>query len=308
MSKFHKIYDFQSPTCYSSFMKEFLSHFSAAYRWNIDCLDSVVGVEYANMYKKNLVTDITVTHHSMKRKRNHECIIHVCEQTLPTSSVTKQGNTFIASPELVFLQMSNELDIHRLILLGLQMCSHPVGRKEKAVTTTDNLNSFLKKTSGHHGHKRAEQALRYVTDGSASIMESIAFMILTLPHLYGGFGLSGACFNYKIPLDPRGRRQLGKSSCFVDIYYEKEKLAVEYDSFAYHNTPTAQGNDNVRASTLERLGIEVVRFSTIQLYDKKVCKDFAGNLASRLGKRVRIRSKRYEEEQSKLWKLLPSKS
>lgn len=62
-------------------------------------------------------------------------------------------------------------------------------------------------------------------------------------------------------------------------------MAVEYESFAYHNSPSEQGKDAIRSAALERQGIGVMHLNTIQLYDREACKDFAYNLAARLGKR-----------------------
>ncbi len=104
-------------------------------------------------------------------------------------------------------------------------------------------------------------------------MESIAYMILTLPHALGGYGLDGAVFNYEFMLKDEAAKRLGQKRCFVDLYYKKERLAVEYDSFAFHNRPMDQGKDAIRSAILERQNIEVIHLNTIQLYDKDACKD-----------------------------------
>jgi hypothetical protein len=212
----------------------------------------------------------------------------------------------VASPELLFLQLACRLDIHRLILLGLQLCSHPPGNSSEAITTKKKLKAFLAKTSGHRGHPKASRAAKYLEDGSASVMESLAYMILTLPHALGGYGLDGAIFNYEIMLKGEVGRRLGQKRCFMDLYYQAAKLAVEYESFAFHNNPSEQGKDVMRSTILGRQGIEVMHLSTIQLYDQGACMDFAFNLASRLGKRIQIRTKQFDEMHALLRALLPS--
>ncbi|HEX2945733.1 MAG TPA: hypothetical protein VHT96_07240 [Clostridia bacterium] len=142
-------------------------------------------------------------------------------------------------------------------------------------------------------------------NGSASVMESIAFMILTLPHSLGGYGLKGAVFNYEIKLKNEARKRLGQNRCFTDLYYRQAKLAVEYESFAYHNSPLDQGKDIMRSAVLERKGIDMMRLSTIQMYDREACKDFAYNLSARLGKRMQIRAKKFKEMHELLRGLLP---
>lgn len=82
-------------------------------------------------------------------------------------------------------------------------------------------------------------------------------------------------------------------------------MAVEYESFAYHNSPSEQGKDMMRSAVLERQGVDVMRMSTIQLYDMDACKDFAYNLAACLRKRMQIRTKRFDEMHALLRGLLP---
>lgn len=232
-------------------------------------------------------------------------MIHLCELTLPAGAVAARDGNMVASPELLFLQLACRLNIHQLILLGLQLCSHSPGNPCEAITTKKNLRNFLEKTSGHRGHQKALRALKYIEDGSASIMESLVYMIMTLPHALGGYGLDGAVFNHEIKLKDEAGKRLGQKRCFTDLYYKSAKLAVEYESFAFHNNPSEQGKDVMRSAILGRQGIEVMHLSTIQLYNKDACMDFAFNLASRLGKRIQIRAKRFDEMHTLLRVLLP---
>lgn len=281
-------------------MREHLSHFSAAQMWDIPCFDTVIGFKIA---ETNAI-DITVPKQEA-RFRNNGKLVHSCQCNLPISALTIRNGKTVSSPELVFLELAGKLSLHRLILLGLQLCSHSPNHPSDAITTKQKLQTFLNKTSRHRGHRKALRAVKYVENGSASIMESIAYMILTLPHDLGGYGLSGAVFNHEIKLKNEAQIRLGKSRCITDLYYRQVKLAVEYDSFTYHSTPSDQGKDMVRSAVLERQGIDVMHLSTIQLYNKDACKDFAYNLAARLGKRMQIRAKRFNEMHTILRELLP---
>jgi hypothetical protein len=284
-------------------MKEYLSRFSAAALWNIPYIETVLGAEHA---KKSSAESTVFKRGARYRKKDK--IIHLCRLPLPTGAVVSKNGNMAASPELVFLELAGKLDIHRLILLGLQLCSHPPGQAAEAITAKQKLKAFLAKTPGHNGRVNALRAVKYVEDGSASIMESMAYMILTLPHALGGFGLNGAVFNHEIRLRNEAGKRLGQNRCFVDLYYKPAKLAIEYESFTFHNSPQEQGKDIMRAAILARHGIEVMRLSTIQLYDKAACMDFAFNLASRLGKRIQIRTEKFDEMHRLLRALLPTGS
>jgi hypothetical protein len=281
-------------------MKEYLSHFSAAEIWGIPYIEALL----APKIEETDIVDITVPGQN-KRFRNNGKLIHSCALDLPAGAVTTHNGRSVASPELLFLELAGKLSIHQLILLGLQLCLHPPGLPSEAITTKQKLIKFLAKTPGHRGHRKALRAVKYVANGSASVMESLAYMILTLPHALGGYGLNGAVFNHGIKLNHEARVRLGQSRCFTDMYYKQAKLAVEYESFAYHNSPSEQGKDVVRSAVLERQGIDVMHLSTIQLYDRGACEDFAYNLAAHLGKRIHIRTKRFDKMHVLMRELLP---
>lgn len=271
--------------------------------WNIPCIEAVIGKEVM----ESKIDDITVIGHNARFPLNGKKV-HSTEMHLPGKSIVTLNGIKVSSPELLFLELANKLDIQRLILLGLQMCSHPPGCPSRAITTKQKLERFISKTAGHRGHRKAMRALKYIENGSASIMESLAYMILTLPHALGGYGLKGAVFNYEVKLGNNASMRLDQGRCFLDLYYRQTKIGVEYDSFTFHNSPSEQGKDAVRSAVLRRQGIEVLHLYTIQLYDKDACRDFAYNLAAHLGKRIQICTKKFDEMHTLLRSLLPDKN
>ncbi len=288
-------------------MKKYLSHLSAALQWNIPRLDQVFGKENVDKRRNKQIIDFTVDEPGKRCKRT-EYIYHSCKYPLPRGAVVKRGGHFIAAPELLFLEFANELDIQKLILLGLQMCSHFPGKASEAITTKLKLKGFLQKSPGFYGHAKAERALKHIENSSNSIMESLLFMALTLPYKLGGYGFSGPSLNHEILLDHKGARQLKQKKCYVDIYYEEFKLAIEYDSFEHHSTPDEQGKDSLRASVLRSQGLDVIQLYTTNLYNKTAFENVAADLSSRLNKRIRIRSSKFQSAHRNLRKLLPTNS
>ncbi len=279
----------------------YYSHLSAAKIWDVPCIETVVG----NRDAKSDSTEITVSKNNARFYVNGKKV-RSCKLDLPIDAIVERNGMMVASPELLFLEFASELSIQRLILLGLQLCSHDHGKPHEAITTREKLESFIANAAGHRGYRNAVRALRYVQNGSASIMESLAYMILTLPYVLGGYGLHGAAFNYEIEIKNEIRNHLKKNHCYADLYYKNAKLAVEYDSFAFHNSPAVQGQDALRSSALERQGIKVMRMNTIQLYDREACRLFAHNLAFRLKKRIYIRTKSFDKMHMALRELLPT--
>lgn len=266
--------------------------------WNIPCIEAVIG----NEITETDVADITVSKYNAQFHGKH---VHLIEPALPPGALTVRNGIMVASPEMLFLELACKLSIHRLILLGMQLCSHPPGLPSSAITTKQKLCTFLAKTTGRRGHRKAIRALKYVENGSASIMESLTFMFLGLPNALGGYGLNGAVFNHEIKLTSEAKTHLGQGRCFLDLYYKKVKLGVEYESYTFHSSPSELGKDALRTAVLRRKGIKMMSLHTIQLYDKDACRDFAYNLAARLGKRINIRTKKFDEMHTILRELLP---
>jgi len=283
-------------------MNGYLSYLSAANYWGVPHIETVIGRKITESDVEEItVSDYNNRFHTKGKK------VYACKASLPTNAVLSQDGLKVASPELLFLEFARKLNIHRLILLGLQLCAHKPGQPSDAITTKQKLEIFLAKTSGHWGHQNAMRAVKYVENGSASIMESIAYMILTLPHALGGYGLDGAVFNHEIRLLSDAKARLEQERCFIDLYYKHKKVGVEYESYAYHSKPSEIGKDAVRSAILQRKGICMLHLNTIQLYDKDACRDFAYNLASRLGKRISIRTEKFEEMHAHLRELLPDR-
>jgi hypothetical protein len=281
-------------------MMIYMSHLSAAKFWNVPYIEAVIGRKITDAEPVH----ITVSRNSARLSGSGK-IVHSCELDLPSGAISNRPGFAVASPEFIFLQLASELNIHRLILLGLQLCSHPQGQPHMALTTKQKIKAFLSRTSGHRGQRKAMRAIKYVENGSASVMESLAYMILALPHALGGYGLEGAVFNYEVRLGSDVRKRLGVNRFFADLYYKQAKLAIEYDSFTHHSSPTEQGRDAIRSEILKRQGIEVMHLSTIQLYDADACRDFAHNAARYIGKRIEIRTEKFDEMHSALRELLP---
>ena len=278
-------------------MRKYISHISAARMWGIPQIDAFLGDASADVH-------VTFTQLGSRKYKPGQ-VTHLCQGDLPNDAIVIHNGIRVASPELVFLQLAAELDIQRTILLGLQLCGHAPGCPGEAVTTKYKLKNFAEKAVGTRGRPNALRALRSIEGGSASIMESFAFMVLCLPYALGGYGLGSPIFNYEIKMKESRGHPRDPIRCFIDLYYVKEKLGIEYNSFEFHHSPLSQGRDTLRASALERQGIEIMSLSTIQLYDRKACENFALNLSRRIGKRMQIKSDKFLPMQQNLRSLFP---
>ena len=231
----------------------------------------------------------------------------------------------VSAPAFCFFQMAGELPLPKLVELGLELCgtySLPANSghtydnsKEPAaaledffnhplLTSVNELRAHARRMKGASGQKKVRRALRYIADGSASPMETILFMLLTLPKKLGGYGLPQPKLNRRIDPGKAGGQRFGKDYYVCDLFWPEAKLAVEYDSDTYHT-----GADRIAGDTKKRLdlaadGIDVVTVTKRQVRDAAELESLAGLIARKLGKRLRSENPAFQKAKRELRKLL----
>lgn len=236
-----------------------------------------------------------------------EC--HVWKAPAGVKSFARVGEGIYASrAEACFLQMATRLSPVRLVLLGYELCgtyaldaSHPNGfrTREKPLTSVAALRRFAQKAAGMKGSRQALEALRFVADGSASPMESVLAMLLCLSTARGGYGLPLPRLNHLVRMPDGVRKATSRARCFCDLCWPEAKLAVEYESDAFHGGEADIARDSKRRAALARAGYAVVTVTRAQVNDARELDEVARVLARHLGKRLRITradwlSRRYE--------------
>jgi hypothetical protein len=283
-------------------MDTYLSHISAALAWKIPLFHVVMGYPSNEDLENALFVEQRTSPSESNRQRLVTVQSHVDSLSLPKGAVVKREGQRIASPELVFLELAQGLGFHRAVLLGLQLCSSAVGGEP--ITTVAKIRKLLDKTERHRGHKAAVQAAKYLADGSASVMESLLYMFFVLPNMFGGYGLNGAVFNHEISVENKNT-SLTNKRVFADLYWSKARLVVEYDSYEHHGSVDSWVKDTRRLAAIERLGYKTLSVTTAQLYSVKALEEVAAVIAAHLGKRARIRTRRFADEHADLRELLP---
>ncbi|MDR3364238.1 MAG: hypothetical protein LBS91_04730 [Clostridiales Family XIII bacterium] len=316
-------------------MDGYLSHISAAKLWGVPYLDAAIGSELATAFASgddvahdaavDFMPEAVSTRAAQvpaaeleirlpsvcrtfrnEKSRNRKAAVksYVASRPLPKGAVVWHRGVRVANPELLFLELATTLGFHRTLLLGLSLCGHPNRHPEKALSSAKKILRFAEKAAWHRGNLIALRAARHLADGSASVMESLLYMILVLPHHYGGYGLKGAKFNFEISLAGKDAA-LGKKSLNVDLYWEDAKLAVEYDSYAYHANVNRWVHDARRLTAIENMGFNTISVNTAQIYDTKAMEEVARLIAGHLKKRIQIRDGGFLRAQAHLRALLP---
>jgi len=249
---------------------------------------------------------------------------HVMSCHLPEGCfVEAGGGVFVSSPELCFFQMARELSLIRLIELGFEFCgtyslaaeytirTNPVAAKvglnvRRSLTTKKKLLAFSSRIKGERGTAKALRALRYISDGSASPMETILVMFLSLPCKLGGYGLPMPELNARIDPVKAAKKSASKDYYFCDLYWPDANVPVEYDSDTHHTGAERIASDNKRRNSLTVAGVNVITVTNQLIRNRKELEKVAKQLAAITGKRLRTSTNpKFFEAQNELRTLLP---
>ena len=196
---------------------------------------------------------------------------------------------YVVSPELLFAQLSKTVSFVDLCMIGQELCGTYVmpldehgalqtvrddegkSRLHKHVpfTTPRRIAAALDQMSGFGPKSKARRALACIGAQSASPMESRLFLAMTMPRRKGGLGIPAPELNREVKLNNEQRRMLRKHHLKCDLYWDN-RLAVEYESFERHSSPSEYEETMARATVLRMKGLEYVAMTpgTFYNYDR----------------------------------------
>ena len=255
------------------------------------------------------------------RKVTRSLKCHISSGEYPYGSFAMMpSGLIVSSPELCFLQMASKISFIELVRLGYEFCGSYRLDKRKGfiggmpqLTNISKLNSYIQKSTGSHGRKTAIKALRFLIDGSASPMETILTMLLTLPYKLGGYGFPKPQLNYRIEVSDKVTsskiKQTSRPTFYCDLYWPDKKIAVEYDSDEYHSGAFRIEKDAIRRNALESVGVRMITVSRRQLTDATKMREISEVLSRLLGKRLKYVEKEFISLNAELMRqLLPEDS
>ena len=209
----------------------------------------------------------------------------------------------VSAPHFCFFQMADELTLIELIGLGFELCGfYSLSVKQDFVPGTgyaDNnayshpqltnvraLKRLMARMEGASGYKKASRALRYIADGSASPMETILCILLTLPYHLGGYGLPTPELNRRINLGKADRERRDKSYYVCDLFWPVANLAIEYDSNRYHTGADRIADDSEKRLDLGVNDITVETVTNRQIRNPAEVESLAKYIAKKLGRQL----------------------
>ena len=157
---------------------------------------------------------------------------------------------------------------------------------------------------GRPGYRQALTALRYIANGSASPMETILFILLSLPYRYGGYGLPIPELNGRIDPEKGAERFEGKSFYRGDLLWREAKVVAEYDSDMEHTGPDRIAKDAIRRGDLDLCGYLEVTVTKNQVKNVALLDKVARQIAARIGKKLRYKNTAFRKAQRGLLRVL----
>jgi len=232
---------------------------------------------------------------------------HVCSKPIANGSFVSVGDgLYLSSPEFCFFQMAAKYPLAKLIALGLEICgsyslpgSASTGGDRgdlvqslydlPPLTSKKRLTAFSARMEGWIGHNQALKALRFIADDSASPMEAVLVMLLTLPYRLGGYGLPMPELNGSIYPKKRVSQFAGKSFYRGDLLWRDAGVVAEYNSDAEHASQNRISMDAIRRNDLSLCGIFEVTVTKKQIKSTELFDKVARQIAVRIGKELRYK-------------------
>lgn len=197
------------------------------------------------------------------RRRTKTVCGHLCSAALPPGSfipADAMGIEFhVCAPELVFLQMAEELEMRHLIYVGFALCSSfrlddwedggCVKREgfDRPLTSVERIRAFLERLPASTRNRAiALRAIEHVRDGARSPREGGLAMAIGLPISLGGRSLGETAMNQEIRvydgIDARGNaRWVTRIPDILVTAYDRNgrrrRVGVDYDAKATHDFP-----------------------------------------------------------------------
>ena len=213
----------------------------------------------------NLVSPRLLVSEQSKRCRIQGVKCRVLGSPLPSEAFVFLGDDMYAcSPAFAFTRSAVELDFAELVLLGYEITgsyrlnsnseqgffSAPPLVSHSALVSISSQGNLL-------GANKAENALRFVSSGSASPMETALATLLSMPKAKGGYGLPSPQLNAAIEV-PKGDWRVAYGRQFrCDLLWPTASLCVEYDSDMFHTGSQKIARDARRRNALASLGSRI---------------------------------------------------
>lgn len=229
--------------------------------------------------------------------------------TLPSSPqfYLLEPGLFVASPPLALFDLASDAEETELLLTACELCSiyspdPATGAllERPQIARVSDIEALAGQMGSAKGIRLASFAAKAALDRSRSPRESQLALLLSLPCSRGGYGLPQPLLNHPVALSPTAAGIYGRSSCECDLFFEKPRLAVFYDSEDTHLSVRQQHNDALRHNAFAVAGITELSVTNSQIKSPERMDRLAAVIAKACGKRRATTVRNYRARQYKL--------
>ena len=146
----------------------------------------------------------------------------------------------MSSPELLFVELANELSLLQHLLLGYELCGayafDPIDPRHgeasmglAPVTSVRAIRGFLDRARGVRGLDKARETLRFLSDNAWSPAEGALAALLALPLERYGYGFGPCLLNRRVRASAELAGTTDARSRVPDIMLPGTNVGINYD-------------------------------------------------------------------------------
>lgn len=180
------------------------------------------------------------------RVRSSLIRLHTCWRELPPRSIIWLDRySSVVCPELLFLQMAEEMSLPELVMLGYELCGHfsrfpenPYDVKDQvpATTSVENIRAYVSNFKKGHGVAKVREALDYVCDHAISVPEAVLATMYSLPVSESGYGMGPLVLNERVKIE-KPDLWVESQSRYPDIMFSIAPIGINYDGSGHLDLP-----------------------------------------------------------------------
>lgn len=248
--------------------------------------------------------------HDRRRPRAHEGVVfHRWGVETPRRRLLLiSDNIRLLGPELCLLDLArfaSEIDV--LMLAGEFCGTYALDptcsagfRTRDPLTTRRKIIQCAKENAGHAGSARLQAIAPLICERAASPMETALAILCRLSYQRGGLGLPAPLMNHRLDPGRRGRDIAEQGHYVCDLYWPEQRVALEYDSNAFHTGADRLNHDAHRRTGLQGIGVTVITVTRDQLFDPALFRRLDQALHRLLHVQRRPRCSDYDKRQRTL--------
>ena len=168
--------------------------------------------------------------------------------------------------------------------------------KRPPLIEIEELLAFSAEVERLRGGKHFFRLAHMVSGVAASPFEVQVSILLSLPRVRGGEGLSGFLNNYEVRFSHDARQIANKARAYADIYFEGDgkylPLAIECQGGIVHSGDAASMSDADRMLALQSMGVDVLPLTYRQITNADNFRRIARQIAKKLGRPYREKTNR----------------